>query len=103
LGAKKEISPANREIKMLSQFGPSFLSLLMAASDHHRKYPQECINSKLICSFKFTQGEIISHLRKHSVLCEIDFHEKLKENNVKDSLMVTKRSPKEHLDYFYKD
>lgn len=88
---------------MLSQFGPSFQSLLMASLEHHRKYPQERINSKLIYSFEFTKEEIISHLRKHPVLSEIDFHEKFKEEKVKDSLRVAKRLPSVNIEYFYKE
>jgi hypothetical protein len=56
---------------MLGLFPTSQQSLVMAAIEHHRKYPQERINSKLIFAHELSKEEIIAHLKKHPVLCEV--------------------------------
>jgi hypothetical protein len=44
---KKELTPSNREIKMLSMFEQSHQSLIMAAIEHKRKFPHERLIPKL--------------------------------------------------------
>lgn len=58
---------------MLSLFGPGQQSSVMAAIEHRRKYPQERINARLLFSHEFSPEEIVAHLQRHPVLCEVDF------------------------------
>ena len=104
LGARKEVNPANREIKMLSLFQTSQHSLVMAAIEHHRKYPQERINSKLIYSHELSKEEVVEHLKKHPVLAEVEFDHSFTESKVKGSLRnIPKEAPKLALQYFHRE
>lgn len=71
-GAKKELLPAAREIKMLSMFAQSYQSLILAAIEHRKKYPQERLNPQMQFAHDFTKEETVSHLSKHPVLCEME-------------------------------
>lgn len=104
LGARKEVNPANREIKMLSLFQTGQHSLVMAAIEHHRKYPQERINSKLIYSHELSREEVVEHLKRHPVLGEVEFDRSFTEDRVKGSLRnMPREMPKLAIQYFHRE
>lgn len=104
LGARKEVNAGNREIKMLSLFQPGQHSLVMAAIEHHRKYPQERINSKLIYAHELAKEEVVEHLKRHPVLGEVEFDHSFAESKVKGSLRnIPKETPTIALQYFHRE
>ena len=53
---------------MLSLFEQAHQSLILAAIEHRKKFPQEKVNAKLIYAHNFTSEETIQHIKKHPVL-----------------------------------
>jgi hypothetical protein len=76
----------------------------MAAIEHHRKYPQERINARLLFAHDLSREEVVAHLQRHPVLCEVDFEEGFRHEKVKESLRPpTKQQPRLLLEYFYRE
>jgi hypothetical protein len=104
LPARRELSGANREIKMLSLFSSGGQSAVMAAIEHRRKYPQERINARLLFAHEFSREEVEAHLQKHPVLCELQFESQFREEKLKESLRPpAKQAAQLRLEYFYRE
>lgn len=88
---------------MLSLFSQSHQSLILAAIERRKKYPQERLNSQLKYAHDLTKEETISYLSKHPVLCEMEFDPNFKDLKDKASKVEEELVPLIDIPYFYKE
>lgn len=81
-GRRREQNITARQVKMLGQFSMQYQSLVMAAIDHKKKFPDKKLLPSLPYALEMTPNQIVNYLNSHAMLRKINFDHNFKTNNM---------------------
>ena len=85
-------------------FEQRYQSLIMAAIEHRKKFPQEKMNAKLLSAHEFTKDETIQHMKKHPYLYDIEFDKMFKNEKDRGKMpSIEEEIPRLNVPYFYRE